>query len=143
MIEKALPFNDTSCTNHPGVMSAADCSVCGKPVCADCSMQLSRGTVCEDPEHKIVLEEWDNVFRSNSEFEADMIVRNLEYQHVKTKVFSSRAFKQTINVDPHDSVQVFVHRDDFQRAILALSALGLLDTEQRIHESNHGGSTVV
>jgi hypothetical protein len=124
-------------------MSAADCRVCGKPVCADCSLQLSRGTVCEDPEHKIVLEEWDIVFRSNSEFEADMIVRNLEYQQVKTKVFSSRTFKQTIGVDPYDSAQVFTHRDDYQRAILALSALGLLDTEQRTHESHQGGSTVV
>ena len=139
MIEMVMPMNGTNCTNHPAVMSMADCSVCGKPICTDCSLQLSRGTVCEDPEHRMVLEEWNIVFRSNSEFEADMIVRNLEYQQVRTKVFSSRAFKQTIGADPHDSAKVFVHRDEHRRATFALNALGLLDTEQRTHESQKGG----
>lgn len=114
-----------------------------KPVCADCCVQFSRGTVCEDPEHKNVLEEWAIVFRSNSEFEADMIVRNLEYQGVKTKVFSSRVFKQTIGENPHDLAQVFVRQGEHHRAQMILSTLGLPDIEKNSQASNDGGSTSV
>ncbi len=143
MRETELPVDGIECANHSGVHAEANCSVCGKPVCADCSVQLNRGNVCEDPGHRTVLEEWAIVLRSNSEFEADMIVRNLECQGLKTKTFSSRAFKEKIGEDAHEFVQVFVHQGESQRAQDVLSTLGLLNCERETQGTSEGGSTFV
>ncbi len=136
MNERFLPDQGTECANHSGAAAGAICSVCGKPVCADCFVQLGPGIVCDDPGHKIVLEEWAITFRSRSEFEVDMIVRNVENDGVESKMFSSRAFKQTIGADPRDVVNVFVRRSEHQRAEQVLSALGLSSFDDEIQKSN-------
>jgi B-box zinc finger. len=96
MNERFLLDQATGCANHSGAAAEAICSACGKPLCADCFVQLSTGIACDDPGHKIVLEEWAITFRSNSEFEVDMIVKNLENNRVASKMFSSRDRKNVV-----------------------------------------------
>lgn len=117
--------------------------MCGKPLCADCFTSLDRGIVCEDPDHRRVLENWSVIVRSNSEFEADMILRNLEYEGIETRMFSSRAFKLTIGEDPRDFAQVFVHESKLSTALAVLRDLNLPSTAVRDQNSNKEGLNVV
>jgi hypothetical protein len=136
MNERSLPNQGTECANHSGVAGEAICSICGKPVCADCFVRLSFGIVCDDPGHKTILEELTIAFRSNSEFEADMVVRNFQDDGIESKMFSSRAFKQTIGEDAQDVVNVFVRRSELQRAGQVLNALGLTSFDHEMQKSN-------
>jgi hypothetical protein len=130
------PHRGTECANHSGVAAGEVCYVCGKPVCADCSVRVGDRVVCDDPDHKIILGAWELVFRSNSEFEADMIIRNLEFEKLELRRFSSRVHKHIVGEDPHDFVNVFVLRNEQPRAMQILTALGLPGVNQ-INQEPH------
>lgn len=87
-------------------------------------------------------EQWKVMFRSGFEFEADMIVQNLQYHGIATKTYSSRAFKLAIGEDSRDFVQVFVPQDDVYRAQEVLSSLDLPGTETSKKKINNGGSAL-
>jgi hypothetical protein len=135
MGEPLLEDGAVECANHSGVVAEALCTVCGKPVCADCAVLLgSRGIVCDEPEHRLLLERWTIVFRTNSEFEADMIVKNLENEGVELRKFSSRSFKRTIGENARDFVNVFVPSSEHHHAEQSLRTLGLSNIASVIEE---------
>jgi hypothetical protein len=92
--------------------------------------------VCDDPTHKAMLEQWEIVFRSNSEFEADMIFRNLEHEGLELRRYSSRSYKQMIGEDPSDFVNVFALQSDRNRVLQILTDLGLPGVNQINLESH-------
>lgn len=131
------------CYHHPGVASKEVCDVCGKPLCSECFVRLDRGIVCEESEHKAVLELWTMIVRSKSEFEADMVVRNLQLQGIGTKVYSSRVFKLRIGEDSRDDVKVFVLREECERARGVLGNLELPGIEMSNQKSEEKGPNFV
>jgi len=139
MNESPLPGKGAECANHPGIVASTTCIVCGKPVCADCSVEIAGTMLCEDPEHRTILADWVVATRTHSEFEADMIVRNLEYQGIRTRVFSSRVFKWRIGLDADDFVNVFVHRNQHGVAREVLIGLGVADTVANASQPDLGG----
>lgn len=90
--------------------------MCGKPLCTDCSVRCKGEIVCEESSHKEVVELWAFLVRSNSEFEADMIVGNLRIEDIGVRRYSSRAFKSAIGENTWDVVQVYVRQEDLSRA---------------------------
>ncbi len=42
------------CYYHPGKESISACTVCGKPICAECSMEIAGKTYCKDCLEKII-----------------------------------------------------------------------------------------
>lgn len=133
MTDHGFTEGRTECANHPGVNARGICWVCGKPVCGNCLVYVDTLAVCDDAVHKTVLSNWTTVYRCNSEFEAEMITKNLAFQRVETKVFSSRAFKLAIGENPNDFVNVFVPRDEIGRATDALQTLGLLNAVETVN----------
>jgi len=120
---------EVECSSHSGVTAEANCRVCGKPICSDCSVQASRGVVCNDPEHRIVLDEWTTLFVTKSEFEADMIVKNLEIDGITSKRFSSRSFKLSVGESTRDFVNIYVQPEQQIRAEKVLNDVGLHGTD--------------
>jgi len=129
MIEQVLIEDGVECANHSGTVAEGNCSVCGKPVCADCFARFGSEVACDQPEHRRILEQWSLVFCTNSEFEADMIVKNLENEAVEMKRYSSRVFKRSIGENSHDFVKLFVRSGERHRAEHVLKALGLVNGE--------------
>jgi hypothetical protein len=129
MIEQVLIEDGVECANHSGTVAEGNCSVCGKPVCADCFARFGSEVACDQREHRLILEQWSLVFCTNPEFEADMIVKNLENEAVEVKRYSSRVFKRSIGENSRDFVKVFVRSEDHGRAELVLRTLGLLNVE--------------
>ncbi len=119
------PFSDegTECAEHPGRRATGRCSVCGKPICGQCTVQSGVDPVCTSTDHLAVARSWIVIRRTPSEFEADMISRTLDFHGVETKVFSTRAFKFTLGEDPEDGVNVFVRKEDLGRATEVLQSL--------------------
>lgn len=113
------------CANHAGRIAAMMCAVCLKPLCIDCALPFGGTTVCDDPEHKHVLEHWTLLVRSDSEFEIDMVVQNLRCEGIDPQRYSSRAFKLTLGENPRDVAQVFVPKGQSVRAREILNNLGL------------------
>jgi hypothetical protein len=119
------------CANHSEVVAVTVCSVCGKPVCADCSTRLGQMTVCSDAAHANIAESWILIFDTGSEFEADIVCKNFELRKITTQVFSSRVYKQTIGEDGGDRVKVFVQNDEYDSAQAFLGTLGLDGVQQK------------
>ncbi len=71
--------------------------------------------------------EWDLLLQVESEFESDMISKNLEFQGVATKVFSARVFTLTLGSDTRNIVRVFVRKGDISRAHQILQSLDIVD----------------
>ncbi len=124
----AVPFV-RYCHNHQDVVAEARCVVCGKPVCRDCARMLPAGPVCAAADHREIAELWTAVHRSVSEFDADLISKNLSLQGIETKVFSSRVYSQTIRELPDDLVQVFIRKEFLGRAREILHSLRLAVSE--------------
>jgi hypothetical protein len=64
-----------------------------------------------------------------------MISKNLSFQGVESKAFSTRAFKLRLGENPEDSVNVFVPRENLERAREVLRLLDLGDGQQQADNS--------
>lgn len=119
------PSAGQECANHPELAAAAVCGVCGKPVCAECAVDFKGWTLCDDGQHKALLTDWSVLFDSDSEFETDIIGKNLELHGYATKVFSSRQYKEDVGGQRSEFVKLFVPQSEFEKAEIVLKELGL------------------
>ena len=128
------PSAGRECTNHPGLAAAAVCGVCGKPVCAECAVDFKGWTLCDDGQHKALLTDWSVLFVSDSEFETDIIKKNLELSGYLSKIFSSREYKEDIGEPKDEFVKLFVLQSEFEKAEIVLKELGL---REGVQETNN------
>lgn len=143
MIQALIPLLSLECANHPEAAAGGTCTICRKPVCRDCSVRLEGSVVCNTDDHQSIARSWATIRSTDSEFEADILSKNLGHHGVETVVFSSRAFKLTIGKGPEDVVRVFVRKDSLGRAQEVLQSLGLEDGEQSKHRSEGEGPSLV
>jgi hypothetical protein len=76
------------CEAHPDRRAGGLCVVCSKPVCTDCEVKVDGKILCTDPEHRILLQEWCILDETDSEFEAEALVRNLADGGIEARMFS-------------------------------------------------------
>lgn len=114
-----------ACYAHPDIVAVETCSVCGKPLCVRCCVRSDHGVVCDEQEHRKLLENSILLMTLCTEFEADMVSRNLEIQGIRTTHFSTRAFKLRIGDHPGDEVRMFLLSGDKERALEVLNDLDL------------------
>lgn len=143
MMQALAPLQSFECANHTEVAAEGTCTICRKPVCRDCFVRIEGSVVCNMAYHQSIARSWATIHRSDSEFEADMLSKNLGHHGVETVVFSSRAFKLTIGKDPDDVVKVFVRKDSLDRAQEVLQNLGLTEGEQSNYRSEEKGPSLV
>lgn len=116
------------CQNHPQQSAIACCIVCGKPVCGDCTTTRDGVCFCSNPEHQKIHSEWELLMRVKSEFESDMICRNLQQAGIETVAFAQHVHSETFWLGAKRTVRVFVRRGSFPSGRSLLESLGLHDT---------------
>ncbi len=125
------------CDTHIDNRAVGFCVVCGKAVCEDCLETYGNRLLCDDPKHRIILDEWRVIFSFDFEYEAAMLYANLEQHGIESEVFSKP------NPDTSDSpvrptiVEVLVPKTKFGEAKEIAEMLGLFDDD--ISEGNPDG----
>ncbi len=117
------------CVVHPSRLATGRCAICGRPLCSECSVKKGKEQFCRGTDHQTIAESWVVINSAASEFEADMVSRNLSVQGVDSRIFSSREYTYTIAWNPDDVVRTYVRRDDLRRAQEILRALDSGDGE--------------
>lgn len=105
----ALRVHDmVECENHSGTNAIGICVVCGKPVCDDCSVARGNKVYCEDVTHSQPTTARTKLGAVATEFEADMLVKNLALNGVPAVQYSAKKFSQLCRLSDDRSVSIFV-----------------------------------
>lgn len=116
------------CQNHLQQPAVACCTVCGKPVCGDCATTRDGIFFCNSPGHQGIHADWLPFMTLKSEFESDMICRNLQQAGIETAAFAQHAHSEAFWLGDRRTVKVFVRRDSLQASRALLESLGLYET---------------
>ena len=109
------------CENHSGTRAIGVCVVCGKPVCDDCSVAKENKLYCNDVFHSQLTPVHMKLAAVTSEFEADMLVKNLSLNGISTIQFSAKKFSHFCRLTDDQFVTIFVKVDSIN------AARGLID----------------
>ena len=113
------------CHQHPSKAAIASCAICGRPLCAECSVRSGSKFFCSETDHQEIAESWILIHRTSFEFEVDMISKNLGIRGITAKAFSPRTFKYHLGEHPDDAASVYVRKSDGGHAQEVLTVLGL------------------
>jgi hypothetical protein len=114
------------CETHPNHRAVGLCVICGKPVCSDCVVMNEGKSLCADPEHRMVLQEWCIMQQLDSEFEAGALVRNLADGGIEVKTYSLHDHIATHWLT-ENHVLLFVRKLEIEKAKALLKELNLVD----------------
>ena len=115
------------CELHLGEKAVGLCVLCGKPVCNDCAVTAEGKIFCNNPVHQDWAKHRSVVHLAYSEFESDMIVRNLLLARIESQAFSFRDHIGTYWLPDAGLVRVLVSRSQQEQAQEVLRALHLTD----------------
>ncbi|MGH2568843.1 MAG: hypothetical protein ACRDGA_10930 [Bacteroidota bacterium] len=127
MLQKENLSEMLECENHTGQPAVGLCIVCGKPVCGDCALTLEGKIFCDDVQHQKMRDAWSVIVVSDSEFEADMIQRNLAGEGIECRVFSFRDHVGTFWLPDPKPVNALVPIPKKDQALNLLRRLSLVD----------------
>ena len=113
------------CETHPDHRAVGLCVVCGKPVCSDCEVKSAGKLLCNNPEHRILLQEWGVMYEPDSEFEAEALVRNLADGGIDAKTFSLHDHVAACWLN-ENRVLLFVRKLEVEKAKMLLKELNLI-----------------
>jgi RNA polymerase subunit RPABC4/transcription elongation factor Spt4 len=114
------------CETHTNHRAIGLCVICGKPVCSDCEVKTDNKILCNNPEHKILFQEWSVLYQPDSEFEAETLVRNLADSGIETKTFSLHDHITTYWLN-ENRVLLFIRKSEIEKAKALLKELNLID----------------
>jgi hypothetical protein len=113
------------CETHSDHCATGLCVICGRPVCSECLVKSAEKILCNDHEHSILLQEWNVMYQSDSEFETDALVRNLANGGMETKTFSLHDHVATYWLN-ENRVRLFVKKSEEEKAKALLKELNLI-----------------
>ncbi len=119
---------EIQCETHPNQRAIGLCCVCDRPVCSDCSIKSEGKIFCTGPEHRTYFREWCVVCQTDSEFDADALVRNLADSGIEARMFSLHDYIAAHGLD-EARVRVWVRRDVSEQAQTLLQDLHLTGGE--------------
>lgn len=126
-VDKENDF-EIECETHTEQRANGICVICSKPVCSECEVQSAGKILCNDPEHRILLQEWSVMYEPDSEFEAKAVVRNLADGGIEAKSFSLHDHIATYGLG-ENRVRVFVRKSENEKAKALLKELNLTDED--------------
>ncbi len=103
--------DEVECENHSGTNATGVCIICGKPVCDDCSAAREHKMYCDDVAHSRLTTDYSKLAAVATEFDADMLVKNLSVNGVTALYYSTTRFSQFCRLTDDRSVSIFVKRD--------------------------------
>jgi len=118
------------CDTHIENRAIGFCVVCGKAVCEECAENFGNRILCEDPEHRIILDRWKVIHTFDFEYEAAMLYANLEQQGIEARAFTKLNPDITDAIIRPTIVEVLVHYQKFEDAQEILKALGLGEEDE-------------
>jgi hypothetical protein len=113
------------CENHPGTHAIGICVVCGKPVCGDCSVMKENKLYCDDVSHSRLMSVHAKLAAVGTEFEADMIVKNLSLNGVQAVQFSAKKFSHFCRLKDDQLTSIFVKIESIEKARGLIDEMGL------------------
>ncbi len=115
------------CDTHVENRAAGFCVVCGKAVCEECLETQGNRILCDDPKHRVMLDEWRLIYTFEFEYEAAMLYANLEQQDIESEVFSKPNPEAADSLPQPTIVEVLVPKKKFEQALEIAKSLGLTD----------------
>jgi hypothetical protein len=129
----ALDAHDMiECENHSGTNAIGICVICGKPVCDDCSVARENKVYCDDVTHSQLAASHTRLGVAATEFEADMLVKNLSLNGVPAIRCSAKKFSQFCHLSDDVSVSIYVKTESADEARRLIEGMEL--EEFFIHE---------
>lgn len=114
------------CENHSSERAVGFCVICSKPVCGDCAAGFEGRIFCDQVHHQQMHRQWKVVYTTDSEFDADIIEKNLTGVGIACKAYSLRDHLATYWIDDR-SVRVMVENGLYERATSHLQSLHLTE----------------
>lgn len=117
-----------SCENHAGEDAVACCTLCGRPVCGDCSTSRNGVFLCDASEVHPGEERWSLLMLVEDSFEADMICTNLKQAGTHVKIADPRNFIGTLGFRGRLAVRVLVMHTELESARDLLESSHLINS---------------
>lgn len=115
--------NLPDCEAHAGVAAVAGCVVCGIPLCEECMTEADGKHFCRKDEHVVVQQGYAIVFRTANEYEADMLVANLQGADIPALVFNQHDHSYFVGVGALALVNVMVPAHQTRQALEIIEAI--------------------
>ena len=104
------------CENHSDTAAVGICVVCGKPVCGDCSVARENKLYCNDVAHARLTTTHTKLGDAATEFDADLIVKNLSSNGVPALQYSMKKFSHFCCLTGNDTVSILVKTESIEEA---------------------------
>lgn len=120
---------DIECENHFGKTASGVCVICGKPLCNDCAVEIDGKVYCKEENHRDYEKNWEVIYRTPVEYEAEMIKANLESAGIPCVVFSQKDHAYFMTIGFGD-VKILVPKDKKELAIRIIEDMKLRNEEE-------------
>ena len=120
--------SDVPCETHPERRAVGLCCICNRPLCSDCRVRSEGKILCAVPEHQQILHDWCVLYQSESEFEADAMMRNLADGGIEAHMFSLHDHIATHWLN-EECIRVWVRRTAHEQAQALLIDLHLIGND--------------
>ncbi len=115
------------CELHNGIAAKALCVVCARPLCGDCAVMECGKFFCDDRDHRQVDKEMIPLMWCESEFEVDLILRNLQSHQFPVRWFSPSHHVENFWQRVRMPIALWIAKDRRSEAERVLAGLGLLE----------------
>lgn len=119
--------DEVECEIHSGTIATGICTICGKPVCDDCSVGKENKLYCDDVAHSQLTTVYTKLAAVASEFDADMLVKNLSVNGVIALYHSAKKYSQFCRFTDDASISVFVRTEKIDEAKRLLKEMDIED----------------
>ena len=126
---------EVECENHSGTNATGICVICGKPVCDDCSVTRENKVYCDDVTHAQLTIAYTRLATVASEFDADVLVKNLSTNGVPALEYSAKRFSQFCHLTDDYFVSIYVKTEVINEARRLIEEMDLKDflIQENIH----------
>ena len=110
------------CDDDPARTAASRCVLCGRAVCGEAA---GLPALCDAHAHVPIIEDWAQVYTTNDELEAELIVRNLQAEEIDAQVYSQKdEYAFPVDLGELSIVRVMVPVWEFADALDVVEAYG-------------------
>jgi hypothetical protein len=127
----AMNGDSIACDIHEREPATGICIMCGRPLCHDCTTVVGKKRFCQPGGHAAFYESSVPVFESSSEFESDMVEKNLSPSGIRCRVFAFHEFVDALWIPEMNLVRVWVPRQQERYAREILDSLNITDNAFR------------
>lgn len=104
------------CDQHPDRTAVGRCIICDTAVCRQCETRKDRTVRCSRHAGISTIQGWAEVYRTSSEFDAQLVQENLHAEGIEARLFSQKDLMLSVDLGELSIVRVLVPAWDYLRA---------------------------